>query len=102
MANEILDVLDTFNLKDDENQFFSLSQRGVDSGLEDTKNVFAIIYMGGEFFSSGFRIAMPRSLKCESSPFKMHVLNGDVLHLIFHSSKTRDYVLNEGLWNFSN
>lgn len=45
---------------------------------------------------------MSRSWKCESPPFKMHVLEDNVLHLIFHTSNTRDYVLNEGPGNFSN
>lgn len=103
MANELLDVLNIFNLNNDENHFVGLSQREVDSGLKDSKNnVFAVIYRGGEIFPNGFCIAMSRSWKCESSLFKMHMLDDNVLHLIFHSSKTGDYVLNEGPWNFNN
>lgn len=103
MASEISNIMDSFTPKEDETQCVGLSQTIVDASLEECKNrVFVVIYSGGVINAYGFRIAMSMSWKCEYESFKMHILKDDVFLLIFHTSKTRDYVLSEGPWNFSN
>ncbi|KAI5663615.1 hypothetical protein M9H77_22938 [Catharanthus roseus] len=86
MANELLDVLDTFNLNDDENQFIGLSQREVDSGLEDRKNsVFVVVYGGGPTNSKRPILIIESQKEAGNSHFtfsKVSNVNCSILHAI--------------------
>lgn len=98
MAYDILDIMDSFSLNEDETDCVGLSQTEVNGGTENCKfSVFMVIYGYGTIHAPGFCIALSKPLKCARESFKMHVLKDNIFHLIFYTSQTRDQVLFAGL-----
>lgn len=58
-----------------------------------------VVYGSGIMHPPSFCYAMIKIWKCELKSFKIHFLKDNVFYVIFSSSQTRDYVLNEGPYN---